>query len=100
MRFFAAIPSIFKNKYLLTGIAFVVWMLFFDSDDYFVQADRRSELNNLQESKEYFTSEIEKERRFSEELRSNPAAIEKLAREKYFMKKDNEELFLVRTPEN
>lgn len=99
MRFLSKLPSILTNKYLLTGIAFVVWMLFFDRNDFIVQSERRAELGNLEKSKSYFTGEIEKERRFSEELRSNPTAIEKLAREKYFMKRDNEELFLVRKTE-
>lgn len=100
MRLFSRFPSILTNKYLLTGIAFVVWMLFFDRNDFFAQSEKKNELTNLEKSKTYFTSEIEKERRFSEELKSNPAAIEKLAREKYFMKRDNEELFLVRQTEN
>jgi cell division protein FtsB len=49
----------------------------------------------LQDSKAYFASEISKERKALEELKSNPAAIEKYAREKYMMKKDNEDLYIV-----
>jgi cell division protein DivIC len=100
MRIFSRVPSILTNKYLLTAIAFVVWMLFFDRNDFFAQSEKKAELSSLEKSKAFFTSEIEKERLFSEELRSNPAAIEKLAREKYFMKRDNEELFIVRQTEN
>ncbi len=99
MRFLSNIPSILKNKYLLTGLAFIAWLVFFDRNDLIVQSERRTELGQLQQSKRFFLSEIEKERTFSEELRSNPAAIEKLAREKYFMKRDNEELFLIRKSE-
>jgi cell division protein DivIC len=100
MRFIRSIPPIFRNKFLLAGLAFIAWMLFFDRNDFFAQSERRKELSDLQHSKQYFLKEIEKEKKFSEELRSNPAAIEKIAREKYFMKRDNEELFIVRTPEN
>ena len=89
------IPSWLKNKYLLTLIAFVVWITFFDAKDLLTQRERTNELEQLQESKAYFTAEIEKEKKALEELKSNPAAIEKLAREKYLMKKDNEDLFLI-----
>ncbi len=99
MRFLSRFPSVLTNKYLLTGIAFVAWMLFFDRNDFFAQSERRSELKELQQSKAFFQEQIEHEKGFSEELRSNPAAIEKLAREKYFMKRENEELFLVRKAE-
>jgi cell division protein DivIC len=90
------IPSWLKNKYLLTLIAFVVWITFFDAKDLLTQRERTNELEQLQESKAYFTAEIEKEKKALEELKSNPAAIEKLAREKYLMKKDNEDLFIIR----
>lgn len=88
-----------RNKYLVATIAFLVWMLFFDRNDFFNQRERRQHLYKLQESKEYFTNEIIKERKFSEELKNNPAVIEKIAREKYLMKRDNEDLFLIQPAE-
>ena len=100
MKFLSNIPSWLKNKYILTLIAFVVWILFFDAKDLLTQRERTNELEKLQESKAYFTSEIEKEKKALEELKSNPAAIEKLAREKYLMKKDNEDLFIIQEEVN
>ena len=73
-------------------------MLFLDKNDFFTQNGRRKELRELQQSKRYYTSQISAERKELEALKTNPAALEKLAREKYLMKRDNEELFLV--PEN
>ena len=70
-------------------------MIFFDAKDILTQRERSRELRQLQESKAYFASEISKEQKAFEELKSNPAAIEKYAREKYMMKKDNEDLFIV-----
>ena len=61
--------------------------------------NRKSELNSLKKSKEYYTQEIEKERKISEELRSDPSTIEKYAREKYLMKRDNEDLFVIQPAE-
>lgn len=90
---------ILRNKYLVATIAFAVWMLFFDRNDFFEQHERRQHLYKLQESKEYFTNEIIKERKLSEELKNDPTVIEKIAREKYLMKRDNEDLFIIQSPE-
>jgi len=97
MKFFSNIPPVLLNKFLLAAIAFIVWMLFFDRNDFFVQSERRKELNDLQVSKIYFTKQIEEERKFSDGLKNNPAAIEKFAREKYLMKRDDEDLYLIQT---
>jgi cell division protein DivIC len=95
MNLIKGIATWISNKYLVTISAFVVWMLFFDTRDMLTQRERSRELEKLKESKAYFSSEIEKETKALQELKSDPAAIEKLAREKYFMKKDNEDLFII-----
>jgi cell division protein DivIC len=84
-----------KNKFVIAAVAFTAWLLFFDKNDFFVQKERRCELRELQASKAYYQGEIAAERKFAEELKTNPATIEKFAREKYGMKRDNEDLFLV-----
>lgn len=89
------IPSWLTNKYLLTSVAFVLWITFFDDKDLLTQRERNGELEEMQESKAYYLSEIAREKKALEELKSNPAAIERLAREKYLMKRDNEDLFLI-----
>lgn len=99
MNLFSRIPSWLKNKYVLTLIAFVLWMIFFDAKDILTQRERSNELRQLQESKAYYTDEIAKERKALEELKSNPAAIEKYAREKYLMKRENEDLFVIQRAE-
>lgn len=95
---FQFIPAFLRNKFLLTALAFGIWMIFFDKDDLLVQKERNRELHALQESKVYFQKEIEKERKFSQELKTSPAAIEKFAREKYMMTKEGEDLFIIQTP--
>lgn len=87
--------SFLRNKFLLTLAAFVVWMLFFDRNDVFTQMQRRSELSELKQSKAYFEKQIAENRKFSKDLQFNAAAIEKYAREKYLMKRDNEDLFII-----
>ena len=57
--------------------------------------ERRKELRELQQSKKHYTTQISTERKELEALKNNPAALEKYAREKYLMKRDNEELFII-----
>jgi cell division protein FtsB len=89
------IRQIFTNKYLISGIAFAVWMLFFDRNDLFLQVKRIRELHKLQESAELMTQRISNTQKELKLLKTNPETLEKYAREKYLMKKDNEDLFIV-----
>ncbi len=96
MNILSRIPSWLKNKYLLTAAGFAVWMLFFDDRDFITTHFRqREELRKLQESRKYYEGQITNTRKELDQLKSNPATIEKYAREKYLMKRDNEDLFLV-----
>lgn len=89
------IPAFLRNKYAVSALAFAVWMIFFDKNDYFTQRDRQQELEALKESKQYYIDQISQERKVLQELQSNPAAIEKYAREKFRMKRENEDLFII-----
>lgn len=98
MRFLNHIPAWIRNKYFITFAIFAMVMLVFDKNDLFTQAERKRELNNLLRSKQFFTDQINAEKAELDKLRTNPATLERYAREKYLMKKDNEDLFLI--PEN
>jgi cell division protein FtsB len=95
MKLLNHIPAWIRNKYLLSFAAFAVILLFLDKNDIFTQFSRRKELRELQESKQFYTRQIASERKELEQLKSNPATLEKYAREKYLMKRDNEDLFIV-----
>ena len=95
MKLLNHIPAWLKNKYLISFAAFCVVVLFLDKNDFFTQLARRNELRELQQSKRYYTSQIATERKELEALKTNPATLEKYAREKYLMKRDNEELFII-----
>ena len=83
-----------KNKYAISALVFLVWMLFFDRNDVISQYTYKSKLNKLKNDEKYFTLEIEKIKKDMNELMSNPKSLEKFAREKYLMKKDDEEIFV------
>lgn len=95
MKFIHYIPSFLRNKYLLTLSVFAVWMVFFDKNDMFTQLERRKELAEIEDNKAYFAEKIEENKKFSRDIQSNAAAIEKFAREKYQMKRENEDLFII-----
>ena len=84
------------NKYLLSLAAFIVWMLFFDDRDVVTTHFRQpGELKQLQQSREYYRQQIRETRTELDALKSNAATVEKYAREKYLMKRDNEDLFII-----
>lgn len=86
--------KIIKNKYFLTIIGIIVWLLFFDKNDVVTQMDLIKKRNKLQKEKEYYISEIENNKINLSELQTNTKSLEVFAREKYLMKKDNEEVFV------
>jgi cell division protein DivIC len=87
-----------KNKYLLAGAFFLVWMLFFDPKDISSGVNRWRKYKELQASEQKLVKQIENTRTELGQLKSNAQTIEKYAREKYWMKKDNEDLFIVEHP--
>ena len=96
MKFLTHIPSWLKNKYLLTGTFFVIWMLFFDPKDILSDFERRGKLKELQTSELHLKQQITDAKQELGLLKNNAQSIEKYAREKYLMKKDNEDLFIVK----
>lgn len=84
-----------KNKYFLATLAFAIWMLFFDRNDLMSQYEYQSQLHKLQEEKEFYQKETESVRKDLEELTTDMKKLEKFAREKYLMKKENEDVFVI-----
>jgi cell division protein DivIC len=95
MSILKSIIRLLRNKYLVASGIFLVWVLFFDSRDIFSQAGKKAELNSLLDTKRFYEQEIRVARKQLTDIQNNAAALEKIAREKYKMKKPNEDLFLV-----
>ena len=94
MKFLTHIPGFLKNKYLLTIIGFAVWMFFIDRNDFITQFGRHQKLSELKTNTTYFNLKIEDAKTELEKRKSDPSAYERIAREKFYMKKDNEDIFL------
>jgi cell division protein FtsB len=80
---------------IISGIAFGVWMLFLDRNDIPTQWKRIQELNTLQQSEKSMNKQISDTKQELDLLKTNPSTLEKYAREKYMMKKDNEDLYII-----
>jgi cell division protein DivIC len=89
------IPKFFRNYYFITTAMFLVWMLFFDSNDFVTQFQMSRQLSEKLEEKQYYLDKIEEVQKDRKELLSNPELLEKFAREKYLMKRPNEEVFII-----
>lgn len=86
--------KISKNKYFLTVAALLAWLLFFDKNDVFTQYDLIQKCAKLKKEKEYYLAEIENNKKGLEELRTNKKSLETFAREKYLMKKEDEDVYV------
>ncbi|MFO8054771.1 MAG: septum formation initiator family protein [Bacteroidales bacterium] len=89
------IPRFIRNKYFITFIVFVVWMLFFDQNNMISQYRLTKKVNELQQEKEFYETEIKKDRKAAADLKSNIETLEKYARETYLMKREDEDIFLI-----
>jgi cell division protein FtsB len=87
--------DLFKNKYFLISLAFLVWMIFFDKNDLFSQYQYRQQVNKLKQEREFYQKETDKVKKDLDELTSDPKKLEKFAREKYLMKRNNEDVFVI-----
>ncbi len=89
------ILNIVLNKYLIASVAFIVWLLFFDSNNVMMQQDLNNRLMELQQEKRFYLDEIRRDSTLIHQLQTDTTALEKFAREKYLMKKEGEDIFLV-----
>jgi len=92
------IPPAFRNKYLLTIVIFVVWVLLLDSNNLVARYKDLMVLRKLRHDREYYSRRIEEDRQKLLELKTDNQNLEKFAREQFKMKKADEDLYLILTP--
>ena len=83
-----------KNKYVWVLLFFCVWMLFLDNYSQLEHRELDKEIQELETNKKYYQDEIRKDQQNINSLK-DPNQVEKYAREKYFMKKQNEDIYLI-----
>jgi|SRR4051812_16312591 len=89
-----------RNFYVVISLAFLVWMLLFDANDFISQYQMNKKLRDMEAEKAYYLEKIEGVKEDRRELMSNPQLLEKFAREKYLMKKNTEEVFVLVDADN
>lgn len=92
--FRSRIFKIISNRYFLIFLIFSIWMLFFDENSFLNHQEFDKEIDNLQESINFYEKEIEQNKQMIEAL-EDPKKLEKFAREVYQMKKENETMFII-----
>lgn len=92
--------SILKNKYVIASIVFLLWLCFFDQNSLLETRRIANELQKLKMEKQYYIEKLAEDRKKIEELKTNKKNLEKFAREQYFMKKPNEDIFVIVEEEN
>lgn len=95
MKKFGSLFNLLLNKYVLSIILFLFWISFFDRNDLFTQWDRKQELNKLEASTAYYEKEIADTKKSLMDLNNNPVLLEKFARENFYLKRQNEEVFII-----
>lgn len=89
------ILNVLKNKFFIVSVAFLVWLIFFDQNNIISQLKLSRKLKQLHQQKEYYENEIRSNEKATLELMNDTEQLEKYAREKYLMKKDNEDIYII-----
>jgi len=86
---------IISNPFLLIFIVFLIWILFIDENSYlFHHKTLNPEIEKLENDKNYYQTEIKADKKKIDQL-EDPESLDKFAREKYKMKKENEDIYII-----
>ncbi len=83
-----------SNKYVLILILFIAWMIFFDTNSYFIHNELEGEIEALEDNAEFYQKEIDHDKDFIKKMEDSNQ-MEKFAREKYYLKKENEDIYII-----
>ena len=88
------IPSVFKNIYFTIIVSFLIWMLFFDSNSALVHIELNKKIQKLEKQKDFYIEGIQEDTKELNKIKTD-SGLEEYAREKLFMKKEDEEIFII-----
>jgi len=88
-----------RFEIIFTSVLFLLWLLFFDSDNFIKQREDQHKLDQLTEQRDYLKQKIKADKQKIEELKTDNKNLEKFAREEFLMKKENEDIFIIREEE-
>ena len=94
------LPKPLRNKYLILFLLFILWVVFIDDYNLINQSKIKNTVDDLKSQKEFYISEIKSDSIELYKLQNDPPEQERFAREKFLMKKENEDIFIIREKEN
>ena len=94
------LPKPLRNKYLILFLLFILWVVFIDDYNLINQSKIKNTVDDLKIQKEFYITEIKSDSTELYKLQNDPAEQERFAREKFLMKKENEDIFIIREKEN
>ena len=94
------LPKPLRNKYLILLLLFIFWIIFLDDYNLITQNKMRNNADDLEEQKAFYISEIKSDSTELFNLKNDSEEQEKFAREKFKMKKENEDIFIIREKED
>lgn len=94
------LPKPLRNKYLILFLLFILWVVFIDDYNLINQSKIKNTVEDLKSQKKFYITEIISDSTELYKLQNDPAEQERFAREKFLMKKENEDIFIIREKEN
>lgn len=95
LNFNSGVLKLFRNKWIITTVLFLVWIIFFDENSIISHQKNKRRLHELKQQEEYYRERIEIDKQKLEDLKAGEEKLEKFAREQYFMSKPDEDVFVV-----
>lgn len=94
-KFSGGIFKILRNKWVVSSVLFLTWIIFFDENSIVSHQKNKRRLYELKQQEEYYRDRIEVDKQKLEDLKAGEEKLEKFAREQYFMSKPDEDVFIV-----
>jgi cell division protein FtsB len=92
--------QLLQNKYVIATVVILIWMLFLDRNNLIHQVQKSMQLEELKAEKAYYKKKIQETQKARQDLMKNRQSLEKFAREEYFMKKPDEDVYIIVEDEN
>lgn len=89
------LPFFLRNKYIFTGVVFLLWILFFDKTNLVNHIGQLSKIHTLKNQKQFYEDGIQKVSAQLDQLNTSNETLEKFAREQYYLRKEGEDIFLI-----
>ncbi|MDR0660602.1 MAG: septum formation initiator family protein [Prevotellaceae bacterium] len=89
------LPFFLRNKYIFTAAVFLLWLLFFDKTNLIDYISDKGKIRTLKAQKEHYEKGIQDITAQLEQLNTDNKSLEKFARERYYLKKEGEDIYLI-----